>query len=521
MTRRCRHHRQHGQVMVITALLATLLIGAAALAVDLSVQTGNRRNLQNVGDMAAIAGARDLYSDGTSLGGSDQANAVYDAFLTVDRQMGWLDGTLYANHGACSNFPPAVFTQYGIHGDCLQASYGGYTVTASTPPVSPRSLNDMDYHNVQVEITQGSSNGLAGVIGFSRSQERGHAVARHMTGGVSLDFALFSNTFVQAGNGSETVNGNVYANRYVQLQANGQSAFCAGVSSQRNDGYIILSAPQTSGNGQEAITPRTTPFLAPPGGLCANVTSSGVYQAGAGLPTCPTIPGVPDTLSYDPTIQACVSLPLTPPVAAPPPQSGNVVSIHSPCNGSGGGGGHALSSCWSSSTSVSPGLYQIYHNAGCDPPSCADLLVKGPMCLSNVSFWLEPGARMSINFTSSSSAGNCSWMPSGQPPTFYDSGPYNAGTGQPDDGTFVVYGGGGSEFDVMGSNTVAQFATGSIYMPGGSVIGGASSAGALLLQNGQAVVDTWQVSTGNQPNPEINYTGAFTPVSTETFRLVE
>lgn len=506
--------------MVLTALMAVLLIGAAALAVDLSLQTSNRRNLQNLSDAASLSGARDLYSNGTSLGPNDQLDAVLDALLTVDREMGWPDGTLYSVHGPCPNYPPATFIQFGLSGLCVQATYSGYTVTASTPPVSPRSLADMDYHNMQVDIGQTSTNGLAGVIGFSQSQQGGHAVGRHMTGGTSLNFALFSNTFVQAGNGNETVNGNVYANRYVQLQANGQSSFCAGVSSLGNDGYIVLGAPQTASSGQQTVTPHVIPYQSPPGGQCSNVTSSGIYQAGAGLPACPAIAGVPDVLSYDSTIHTCVSLPLTPPVAAAPPVGGNVVQIQSPCNG-GGGGGRSHPSCWTSTTTVSPGLYEIFHNPGCSAPSCADLLISGAMCLSNVTFWLEPGARMSINMNGNDPTGNCAFLPAGQAATFYDSGPYNAGTGKPDDGTFVVYGGGGSEFDVIGGNNIAMFATGSIYMPGGTVMGGASSAGALLLQNGQAVVDTWQVSTGNQPNPEINYTGAFTPVSSETFRLVE
>ena len=52
-----RKHRaaERGQVMILTALLAVVILGAAALAVDLSVNTFSQRTLQNVSDAAALA----------------------------------------------------------------------------------------------------------------------------------------------------------------------------------------------------------------------------------------------------------------------------------------------------------------------------------------------------------------------------------------------------------------------------------------------------------------------------------
>jgi len=340
-----------------------------------------------------------------------------------------------------------------------------------------------------------------------------------MLGGQTEGFALFSNTYVQAGNGAETVDGNVYANRYVNPQSAGQSSLCAQSTTGNDDGYIVLSAPQTKDAGQQTVKPAIADsFQAPPGNLCSNVQNSdtGVFQTGRDVQThsCPTIAGVPDTLSYNSTINACVTLPLTPPVIAAPPLSGNAYTITAPCKNSGNGGGKkggsGVPGCWDGTFSIGPGIYDI-------PPACAktntgngcwDLLVSAPMTLTNVTFYLEAGAHMAVNLGGNGGA-------------VTDTGPYNAGTGQANDGKLVVYGLGGSSLSVVGNNTTVTFQTGSIYMPGGTVDGGGSSAGALVMDGGQAVTDVWNVSTGNHPNPLIVYNPSFSPSSTETFRLVE
>jgi hypothetical protein len=408
-------------------------------------------------------------------------------------------------------------------------SYGGYTVTASTPPMAPRNLSDLDVHNVQVDMNQASSNGLATVIGFAQSHESSHSVARHMNGGTAVGFALFSNTYISSGNNAETVVGNVYTKQYIRPQSSGQAIFCTDrTSSTADDGYIILGEPQTAGppaQGEYSVTPANWPFLATPSGGCASVTANGVYQAGALVQQhqCPTINGVPDSLSYNAQLNACVSLPITPPVAAPPPQSGNVFQVQqTPCsgngNGNGGGGkggtGNTVPSCWNSNFTPTSGMYVVHHNPNCDPSAgCWDLLLTQPFGSAtqspplDITFWLAAGANMGVNI--GGSGGN-----------IVINGPYDAGTGQANDGKFVVYGEGSSSFHVNGAKTTVEFQHGSIYMPGGLVQGGSSTAG-LLVDDGQAVADTWDISSGNHPNPQINYDGGFAPVSTEALRLVE
>jgi Flp pilus assembly protein TadG len=508
-THRRRRRNQHGQVLIITALMATLLIGTAALAVDLSVQTGNRRTLQNVTDVAALAGARDLYASGATLGASDQANAISDALLTVQRDMQWPDNWA-TNATACSGFPPAAFATYRLSGQCTQVPYGNYTVTVSTPPMSPRDLADMDPHDVQVDMTQSSPNGLAGIIGFTSSQQGGHAVASHMPAGTTMDFALFSNTYANAGNYNEVVHGNVYANRAVVPQSSGLSTFCVVNTTGNDDGYIILASPQTfASGGQASINHAPTIGTA---STCDSPPPVPVAQVNAGTrqpsPVCPVVTGLADALSYDSTVGTCVTLPIAAPAAVPPPLSGTVVQISQPCKGGGGGGGKkGMTSCWSSTTTVAPGLYVVNHNSNCVPTSCWDLLITSSMTLSNITFWLKPGATMGVNMGGSGG-------------TVTDSGPYNAGTGQAGDARYVVFGEGASDLEIVGANNSVTFNQGSIYMPGGTVVGKSSTAN-LTLNGGQAVTNNWQIGTGAQFNPVIHHNPAFDAVSQETLRLVE
>ncbi len=55
-----RSRRESGQVLILSALVLPLLMGMAALAVDLGGYADHRRTLQNAADSIALAAARDL-----------------------------------------------------------------------------------------------------------------------------------------------------------------------------------------------------------------------------------------------------------------------------------------------------------------------------------------------------------------------------------------------------------------------------------------------------------------------------
>jgi hypothetical protein len=62
---------ERGQVLVITAFCFVAIVAMAALVIDGGFSLGRRRNLQDAGDAAAIAGANQIKAAGTSRGCSD------------------------------------------------------------------------------------------------------------------------------------------------------------------------------------------------------------------------------------------------------------------------------------------------------------------------------------------------------------------------------------------------------------------------------------------------------------------
>ena len=77
-----KHTDERGAVAIIVGLVIVLLIGFAALAIDLGHLYVVRNEIQNAADAGALAGARFLYNnDGTAVNtGENGANQIaYDA----------------------------------------------------------------------------------------------------------------------------------------------------------------------------------------------------------------------------------------------------------------------------------------------------------------------------------------------------------------------------------------------------------------------------------------------------------
>ncbi len=84
--------------MILTALMAVVVLGAAAIAVDLGVNTFDQRTIQNVSDAAALAGATDLGAQPTA---AQQQQGITDALLTIreERELpGRLDWCIDGHH---------------------------------------------------------------------------------------------------------------------------------------------------------------------------------------------------------------------------------------------------------------------------------------------------------------------------------------------------------------------------------------------------------------------------------------
>ncbi len=328
MIRRNRHRTQRGQMVAISAIMGVALIGATALAVDLSVNTQAKRTLQNITDTAALAGARNLPSS--------PKQAIKDALDMLQRNSPWSASSTWlgtaqaAIAGACSSASGSTCT-VSVSGP---TGYSAYRVTMSSPPSTPlnSSYNTTSY--LEVDLTQSSSNALGGVIGSSSSSEKGHSIAYYAGAQAPYQYAFFAKKQAGSGNSVEKVVGDAFIGGGYVPQSSGKSGFCtlevAGPESSSTDtdndggggqdddvddqGHIVFSAVPPS------VGPNPTYSN---GGTCS---SGGSLTAQAPRPTsssnCPANSASQSYVSGGTTYYACVQSP--PPVPAiPKPTAGS------------------------------------------------------------------------------------------------------------------------------------------------------------------------------------------------------
>ncbi|MGA8014480.1 MAG: pilus assembly protein TadG-related protein [Candidatus Dormiibacterota bacterium] len=207
---------QRGQVLVVAALMAVLIFGVLALAVDLGVQTMSQRSMQNISDAGALAGASDL---GTNVGLSQQKLAINDAVATVGQNLGgsWSGGTA----------PAPVTCGSGYCASGTMASGGAsYTVSVSTPPQNARSSSNAGVNDLEVDLSTKVQNGFASVIGAPASVVRAHAVAYHWGPPGPYDYTFFAAQDTESGNQQESIYGDAFVGDGYQPQSQGKAGFC-------------------------------------------------------------------------------------------------------------------------------------------------------------------------------------------------------------------------------------------------------------------------------------------------------
>jgi hypothetical protein len=136
ITRRARS-MEAGQVLVITAVMMTVLIGITALAIDVSASLLAERSQRSVADAAALAGAQSLQKpDSRELPGSaEQAAAQANALHVLEERLGGAAGA-----GNC----------YVAAGCVLTGT--PYRVSIQTP--SPSCVDCVPRRAVQVSVWQ-------------------------------------------------------------------------------------------------------------------------------------------------------------------------------------------------------------------------------------------------------------------------------------------------------------------------------------------------------------------------------
>jgi Flp pilus assembly protein TadG len=530
---RRRRADERGQAAPIAAVFSVLMLAGAALAVDLSLQTDHHLDLQNASDAAALVAARDL---GATNGGlpnqADRNTAAIDALRVVYDHMSWGSaGTSWASGAVgstCGN---------GTSGtDCHVVATGPGSNTNVTVEVDvpPRNARNSAYNEsgttgtpwgyVEVDVKERDRTNFGAGVGVGQTTAGAHSVGYHFPTGQPFGFALYSGTLVSGGNNGEIVEGNVYAYRDIQPQSNGKAGFCSDTDTQGNPGHIVLGAPQSGpfpnpdpaagAPYQYQVTPNDADVITHTPSCTTNAAKYVSQTAQIGNCGSLTVQGVALSTTQDTRSNACVANPpVTPPDLQGPSLTGNVVRY----DGSSLGNNQSVLTV---TTPLAQGLYYITHNPNCSPSSCTDVVIDGhsaqnnctgayastyTVCMQGVTFWLDRGATIGV------SNGAKVLISPYQPP--------NDTSDDPNDGRFALYAPAGSAAGVYESNVNSLLVmTGTVYLPSGSMNVGQN---AILSITGQAVVESWNVQSGNFTNPEIVYDPHAAAMQREVLQLVE
>jgi Flp pilus assembly protein TadG len=556
-TRRFSRRGERGQMVPLVALFAVVLLGCTAIATDLSVSTHYKRNLQNVTDAAALAGAKQLP---VSVSASKQVTATQTALAVLHNTFGWTEGggttpaalaTSGCNSGTlqCSVSLCAGLTVAG----CTTVPAGSnqpFSVTVNTPPKTALnttfnsanlSTDPSYYQRVEVIMHQQSGGFFSGILGVSSEVAGAQSVAWHFASGQPFPFALYSRTVVQDGNSPELIAGNIYAQRYVAPQGNGQAAICAGPDPSGNPGYIVLGAPQAPDSGYAKDGQNSNPKV-PPGSdpiidgfsPCSSIGGGQVGMSGnPGNSTgCASAFGGEvsgSQITFDSTDQACeanpalnvpnvAALPNIPAAAGAPqcvssPGPGTVITpwsgtnaLQFQCNGS-----KKPSLNITGSVTLVPGIYEILPSGN----SPCDVTIDGTgPALTGVTFYLINGAGIcasplsGVTIQQTPYCGTCSPGPATPGDGVYDILSDNSGNNP----NVTMNGNGG------GSTSGVWQMTGVIWLPTGTVTINNKNA---LEDTGQVLVNTWNDQSGNHQNPSVTYNGPNSPAQQEELKLVE
>lgn len=548
---------EHGQMAVLTAIFAMVLLGVIALATDLSVSTHYHRSLQNVTDAAALAGAAKLPAGTPTTGpAGQQGQAATVALQIVHNAYQWSGFVVSSlvTSSTCSSTAStgcSVTVCAGMTSTspaCTQSvgtsSSGPFVLTVNTPPRTARitSYNNgsdiSNLHRVEVVMRQQTGGFFTAFVGGT-DQDAAQSVGYHFAAGQPFPFALFSRTIVQDGNQGEVVQGNMYASRYVQPQSNGKAGICAGPDLNGDPGFIFLGYPQVddgsaynpvSNPGQSTIThggfPITdnypcTPNNPPPSGIAAMSANPASTGCNAGFPDNNS----GSAIYFDNQDMACEANPaIQPPTVAKPSIPPNPNQYCGTTGNNGWNGTYFLPGEYTCSSGTAltidnthllqGGIYQI--DASGNGKAACDVTVNDTAGSYNIGY-----NNAGVTFYLKGSATLCFNPSSGDTIT---QTPYNSGSGASGDGRYAVLSDdAGSPSIVLsssggGNGTGFWSATGVIWLPTGSIT---FLNKAALIDDGQIVVNSWNDSSGNHANSTVTYDQGVAPPQAEVLALNE
>jgi hypothetical protein len=307
-------------------------------------------------------------------------------------------------------------------------------------------------------------------------------------------------------------------------QSNGQAGFCAATDAQGNPGHVVLGAPQfgtfpspdpaSGAPYQYNVKPNDADQVENVSACSTNPAKQVSQSAPLGSCGSLNVQGVVMTTTQDSRSLACMANPpLTPPNLQAPSMTGTVITLD---------GSHLSNnqSVLTVTTPLTPGLYYVKHNPNCSAPNCTDVVIDGHsalngctgsyasaynVCMIGVTFWLDQGA--TIGVSNGAKVLISPYVPTAD--TSLD----------PNDGFYSVYAPAGSAAGIYESNVSSVLVmTGTLYMPSGSMN---VTQNAILSVVGQAIVQSWNVQSGNFTNPEITYQQSAVAKQREILQLVE
>lgn len=184
---------QRGQAAALVGLLIFFVVlGVAALAVDVGTNLDNQQQMQGAADAAALAGAQ-----GTGFPGAGVRH--------TSQELAWADLGLTAPSGSCVAGTSSSGTT------CTEGK-DGYTVTV-TYPYTPFNTTVNDYpatEVVAVDITHlNPTHGFEGFLGIGSTTIHVHAAAVGVAGTRQFPFALGARFLDLTGGGSITAYGSI------------------------------------------------------------------------------------------------------------------------------------------------------------------------------------------------------------------------------------------------------------------------------------------------------------------------
>jgi hypothetical protein len=211
---RRRAGEEHGAVAVLTAVLAVVMFGLAALVVDLGIARDNRRQAQNTADSAALAAANALYA--TRAPNLNQPGDFQAAVDAAKEYAAKNYGTTEAEWASCVNDEPLAFEFPGTGTSCITFDAFLY----------PRDVL------VVVPLRKQPSM-FGGVFGYTGVSIGALAQARLDPGGKNIcSFCVLGDTTHTIQNGNLTVSGgNMWFNGDVDIKENGYAG--------STEGYVI------------------------------------------------------------------------------------------------------------------------------------------------------------------------------------------------------------------------------------------------------------------------------------------